>query len=263
VARRNGGRRAPGPTPLPIIGNLHQMGKLPHHGLQHLAEKNGLIMSLRLGSVPTLVVSSSQAAKLSLKTHNLVFTNRPVSSVGKKIHFLQSEGHHFWIIRAFLEKHVEDLLAGSTDTEENQVFQICARGRGRRVARRNGGRRAPGPTPLPIIGNLHQMGKLPHHGLQHLAEKNGLIMSLRLGSVPALVVSSSQEAKLSLKTHDLVFANRPVSSVGKKIHFLRSKGHHFWIIRAFLEKHAEDLLAGSTDTEENQVFQICARGRGR
>nr|ATG29944.1 CYP750B2 [Taxus chinensis] len=91
VARKNNGRMAPGPTPLPIIGNLHQMGKLPHRGLQQLAEKYGPIMSLRLGSIPTLVVSSSEAAKLFLKTHDLVFANRPVSAAGKYIFYDQKD----------------------------------------------------------------------------------------------------------------------------------------------------------------------------
>ncbi|KAH9312631.1 hypothetical protein KI387_027666, partial [Taxus chinensis] len=54
------------------------------------------------------------------------------------------------------------------------------------VVRKNSDRMAPGPTPFPIIGNLHQMGKLPQRGLQQFAKKYGPIMSLRLGSVPAL-----------------------------------------------------------------------------
>ncbi|XVF09639.1 hypothetical protein REPUB_Repub07fG0111400 [Reevesia pubescens] len=67
----------------------------------------------------------------------------------------------------------------------------------------------PGPRPLPIIGNLHLFGKLPHQTLHHLAKKYGPIMLVRLGCVPTIVVSSPQAAELFLKTHDAVFANRP------------------------------------------------------
>jgi hypothetical protein len=67
----------------------------------------------------------------------------------------------------------------------------------------------PGPPSLPIIGNLHMLGNFPHRSLQHLAKKYGHIMSIRLGNVPTIVVSSPKAAKLFLKTHDTNFASRP------------------------------------------------------
>ncbi|KAJ7969672.1 Cytochrome P450 [Quillaja saponaria] len=67
----------------------------------------------------------------------------------------------------------------------------------------------PGPPSLPILGHLHLLGNLPHRKLQTLAKKYGPIMSLRLGHVPAIVVSSPEAAQLFLKTHDAVFSNRP------------------------------------------------------
>ncbi|KAK2451721.1 cytochrome P450 CYP736A12 [Trifolium repens] len=62
---------------MPIIGNLHMLGKLPHRTLQSLAKKYGPIMSLKLGQVQTIVVSSPQIAELFLKTHDSIFCNRP------------------------------------------------------------------------------------------------------------------------------------------------------------------------------------------
>ncbi|XP_024929950.3 cytochrome P450 CYP736A12 [Ziziphus jujuba] len=67
----------------------------------------------------------------------------------------------------------------------------------------------PGPRSLPIIGNLHQLGNLPHRNLQKLAQKHGHIMSIKLGTVPTIVVSSPQAAELFLKNHDTNFASRP------------------------------------------------------
>ncbi|KAM5571123.1 cytochrome P450 CYP736A12-like [Rosa sericea] len=67
----------------------------------------------------------------------------------------------------------------------------------------------PGPRSLPITGNLHMLGNLPHRSLQQLAKKYGHIMSIRLGNVPTIVVSSPQAAELFLKTHDTNFASRP------------------------------------------------------
>ncbi|KAK9114863.1 hypothetical protein Syun_021660 [Stephania yunnanensis] len=73
----------------------------------------------------------------------------------------------------------------------------------------------PGPRGFPIIGNLHLLGDLPHQDLHKLSQKYGPIMHLRLGQVPTIVVSSPESAKQFLKTHDLVFASRPMVQAEK------------------------------------------------
>ncbi|KAL5543216.1 hypothetical protein UlMin_010926 [Ulmus minor] len=77
----------------------------------------------------------------------------------------------------------------------------------------------PGPRGLPIIGNLHMIGNLPHRSFQKLSLKYGDIMSVRLGQVLTIVVSSPSAAELFLKTHDTVFAGRPKIQAAKYLSY--------------------------------------------
>uniref|UniRef100_A0ACD5YBL8 Uncharacterized protein n=1 Tax=Avena sativa TaxID=4498 RepID=A0ACD5YBL8_AVESA len=85
----------------------------------------------------------------------------------------------------------------------------------RQLSRSPGGgglnnKQPPGPWSLPIIGNLHQLGRLPHRSLWALAQKHGPVMLLRLGMVPVVVLTSPEAARVALKTHDAECSSRPL-----------------------------------------------------
>uniref|UniRef100_A0ACD5ZRV6 Uncharacterized protein n=1 Tax=Avena sativa TaxID=4498 RepID=A0ACD5ZRV6_AVESA len=73
----------------------------------------------------------------------------------------------------------------------------------------------PGPKPWPIIGNLNLIGMLPHRSIHTLSKRYGPLIYLRFGSFPVVVASSVEMAKFFLKTHDLVFIDRPMTAAGK------------------------------------------------
>ncbi|CAK9165548.1 unnamed protein product [Ilex paraguariensis] len=72
------GRLPPGPTPWPVVGNIFQLGWAPHESFAKLAHKHGPIMTLWLGSMCTVVVSSSEAAREMFKNHDMVLAGRKI-----------------------------------------------------------------------------------------------------------------------------------------------------------------------------------------
>eukprot|EP01018_Ginkgo_biloba_P011130 Gb_18159 [translate_table: standard] len=69
----------PGLASLPMVGNMHMLGKLPHQALNIISKKYGSLMFMHLGSVPTIVSSSLDMAKEIL--------GRPTSNVVKYIFY--------------------------------------------------------------------------------------------------------------------------------------------------------------------------------
>ncbi|KAG7034317.1 Cytochrome P450 81E8, partial [Cucurbita argyrosperma subsp. argyrosperma] len=73
----------------------------------------------------------------------------------------------------------------------------------------------PSPPSLPVIGHLHLLKKPLHRNFQNLSAKYGPVMSLRLGSNLAVVVSSSSAVEECFTKNDVVLANRPRLLIGK------------------------------------------------
>ncbi|KAK3150046.1 hypothetical protein QOZ80_3AG0227040 [Eleusine coracana subsp. coracana] len=74
-------RLPPGPWQLPVVGSLHHLllsrfRDTTHLAITELSRNYGPLMFLRLGAVPTLVVSSAEAAREVMKTHDNLFCDR-------------------------------------------------------------------------------------------------------------------------------------------------------------------------------------------
>ncbi|KAE8702121.1 Cytochrome P450 71A1 [Hibiscus syriacus] len=67
----------PSPPKLPIIGNIHQVGKVPHRSLRDLSRNYGPLLLLQLGYKSTVLVSSPDLVKEIVKSHDIIFSNRP------------------------------------------------------------------------------------------------------------------------------------------------------------------------------------------
>ncbi|GAB4830788.1 hypothetical protein Ancab_040197 [Ancistrocladus abbreviatus] len=75
----------PGPFPLPIFGNLFQLGSKPHKSLTHLAKIHGPLMTLQLGQLTTVVISSSTVAQQVLQKNDLAFSNRYIADASRAL----------------------------------------------------------------------------------------------------------------------------------------------------------------------------------
>ena len=67
----------------------------------------------------------------------------------------------------------------------------------------------PGPTALPIVGNLYNLGTVPLANLTKLSQKYGSIFQIFLGSQRAVVVSDINTARAALLKSVNDFAGRP------------------------------------------------------
>ncbi|KAK0585270.1 hypothetical protein LWI29_025954 [Acer saccharum] len=72
------------------------------------------------------------------------------------------------------------------------------------------GQLPPGPRWWPVVGNIFQLGWSPHESFAKLSRKHGPIMTLWLGSMSTVVISSSEVAREMFKNHDVVLAGRKI-----------------------------------------------------
>ncbi|KAJ8762550.1 hypothetical protein K2173_007989 [Erythroxylum novogranatense] len=72
----------------------------------------------------------------------------------------------------------------------------------------------PRPFAFPVIGHLHLLAQPLYQSLQLLLSRYGPILFLKLGSKPALIVSSPSLAEECFTQNDVAFANRPKSVAG-------------------------------------------------
>uniref|UniRef100_A0A7N2MEC7 Cytochrome P450 n=1 Tax=Quercus lobata TaxID=97700 RepID=A0A7N2MEC7_QUELO len=79
-----GGRKSgsstlpPGPRPFPIIGNILELGNKPHQDVAKLSKTYGSLMTLKLGSITTIVISSPDIAKEALQKNDQALSSRTI-----------------------------------------------------------------------------------------------------------------------------------------------------------------------------------------
>lgn len=115
AARRGGtGARQPrGPTPLPVLGNVLDLGGNLHHTLARLARVHGPVMKLKLGLVTIVVVSSRDAAREAYTRYDRHLAARAVPDAanavgnsGRSMIWLPSSDPLWKTLRGIVASHI-------------------------------------------------------------------------------------------------------------------------------------------------------------
>ncbi|XP_072574443.1 cytochrome P450 1A1 [Paramormyrops kingsleyae] len=70
-------QRLPGPKPLPIIGNVLELGRNPHLSLTAMSERYGPIFQVQIGMRPVVVMGGSDVIRQALIKQGEEFSGRP------------------------------------------------------------------------------------------------------------------------------------------------------------------------------------------
>lgn len=131
----------------------------------------------------------------------------------------------------------------------------------------------PGPPRWPIIGNLLQLGPLPHRDLASFCEKYGPLVYLRLGSVDAITTNDPHTMREILLRQDDVFASRPRTLAAVHLAYgcgdvaLAPVGPHWKRMRRICMEHLlttkriESFARHRADEAQHLVEDVLARTR--
>ncbi|XP_038672503.1 cytochrome P450 2K1-like [Scyliorhinus canicula] len=132
------------------------------------------------------------------------------------------------------------------------------------LARRKGGvgdKLPPGPSPLPLIGNLHQLDlKRLHWSLMQLSEKYGSVFSVAIGPQKAVVLAGYDTVKDALVDHADQFAGRPHIPTFDEYSFRRgiifSDGKQWQDTRRFVISKLRDFGMGKKSIEDKITEEV-------
>ncbi|XP_072331406.1 cytochrome P450 2K1-like [Scyliorhinus torazame] len=119
----------------------------------------------------------------------------------------------------------------------------------------------PGPSPLPLIGNLHQLDlKRLHWSLMQLSEKYGSVFSVSIGAQKAVVLAGYDTVKDALVDHADQFAGRPHIPIFDEYSFrcgiTLSDGKQWQDTRKFVMSRLREFGMGKKSFEEKIAEEV-------
>ncbi|XP_047320833.1 cytochrome P450 76T24-like [Impatiens glandulifera] len=112
IRRPSSSRLPPGPYPFPVIGNILSLGSSPHISLASLSKIHGPVMSLKLGSLTTIVVSSPETAQNILQKNDRICSGRHVPDIFRILYhneysiLFNSANSQWRSLRKIIKEHI-------------------------------------------------------------------------------------------------------------------------------------------------------------
>lgn len=119
----------PGPTPLPIIGNMHILdSEQPYKTMHELSKKYGPVYSIKIGEETMVILCGYETIKDALVNHADEFSGRPIIPLFQEItkgHGMTfSSGENWKVMRRFTISSLKDFGMGRK-TIEDRISEEC------------------------------------------------------------------------------------------------------------------------------------------
>ncbi|XP_047320828.1 cytochrome P450 76T24-like [Impatiens glandulifera] len=126
IRRRPASRLPPGPYPFPVMGNILSLGSSPHISLASLSKIHGPVMSLNLGNMTTIVVSSPDTAQNILQKNDRICSGRHLPDIFKvldhnKYTFVFGPANSQW---RTLRKIIKENMFSQPQMDAKQGFRL-------------------------------------------------------------------------------------------------------------------------------------------
>ncbi|XP_034051193.1 cytochrome P450 1B1-like [Thalassophryne amazonica] len=124
-------RRLPGPFAWPVVGNILQLGQMPHVTFAKLAKKYGNVYQIRLGCSDIVVLNGDRAIREALIQHSTEFAGRPnflsfqVVSEGRSLTFT-NYSKQWKVHRKIAQSTIRAFSSAKSQTKKAFEQQITA-----------------------------------------------------------------------------------------------------------------------------------------
>lgn len=113
----------------------------------------------------------------------------------------------------------------------------------------------PGPTPLPIIGNMHILNmKKPYKSLHELSKKYGPVYSIKIGEEKMVILCGYETVRDALVNHADEFSGRPLiplfDDIAKGHGIIFSRNENWKVMRRFTLSTLRDFGMGRKTIED-------------